>query len=55
MPVRRGTTTKDGKRVGYYQWDQSGKKYTYQIGNGQSRERAKAKAAKQGRAAKASQ
>lgn len=51
MPVRRGKD-KDGA---YYQWGQSGKKYRYQTGDADSREAAKEKAKKQGRAVRASQ
>jgi hypothetical protein len=50
MPVHR--TTKGGKPG--YQWGSSGKVYTYTPGNKASRERAKAKAGKQGAAAHAS-
>jgi hypothetical protein len=50
MPVRRGKD-KDGA---YYQWGESGKKYRYQTGNDSSREAAKTKAEKQGKAVKAS-
>jgi hypothetical protein len=49
MPVHR---SKDGKGP-YYQWGESGKKYHYETGDAQSRERAKKKAEKQGRAARA--
>jgi hypothetical protein len=50
MPVRRG---KDSKGP-YYMWGHSNAKYHYKAGNKKSRERAKKKAAKQGRAIKAS-
>ena len=50
MPVKRG---KDGKGP-YYQWGDSGKKYHYEPGIEDSREKAKDKATKQGRAARAS-
>ena len=50
MPVNRN---KDGNGP-YYQWGESGKKYHYEPGNKQSREQAKKKAQKQGRAARAS-
>lgn len=50
MPVQRG---KDGDGP-YYQWGGSGKKYHYESGNKSSREKAKAKAERQGRAARAS-
>ena len=49
MPVHR---SKDGKGP-YYQWGESGKKYHYESGDKASRERAKEKAKKQGRAARA--
>ncbi len=50
MPVRR---SKDG-RGPYYQWGDSGKKYHYTAGDKASREAARKKAEKQGRAARAS-
>lgn len=50
MPVHRG---KDGDGP-YYQWGESGKKYHYTAGNTGSRKKAKAKAEKQGQAARAS-
>lgn len=50
MPVKR--TTKNGKPA--YRWGDSGKAYTYTAGNKASREQAKAKARRQGRAAYAS-
>lgn len=46
MPIER--TTKKGKPC--YRWGQSGKCYPYTPGNKRSRERAKKKALKQGRA-----
>jgi len=49
MPVHR---RKDSKGP-YYQWGDSGKKYHYESGNNQPRQRAKEKAKKQGRAAHA--
>lgn len=49
MPVHR---SKDSQGP-YYQWGDSGKKYHYESGDKESRERAKAKAEKQGRAARA--
>lgn len=49
MPVERGKD-KDGP---YYQWGESGKKYHYEAGNTDSRNRAKSKAEKQGQAIKA--
>jgi hypothetical protein len=50
MPVHR---SKDGDGP-YYQWGESGRKYRYKPGNKSSREEAKKKAEKQGRAARAS-
>lgn len=50
MPVHR---SKDGDGP-YYQWGDSGKKYHYEAGNEESREAAKERAKKQGRAARAS-
>jgi len=50
VPVRR---RRDGEGA-YYQWGESGKKYHYQAGDKNSRETAKKKAEKQGRAARAS-
>lgn len=50
MPVHR---SKDGDGP-YYQWGGSGKKYHYEPGNRKSREDAKKKAERQGRAARAS-
>jgi hypothetical protein len=49
MPTHRG---KDSEGP-YYQWGDSGKKYHYKSGDKSSRERAKDKADKQGRAARA--
>lgn len=46
MPIRR--TTVKGKPA--YQWGTHGKKYPYSPGNKASREQAKKKALKQGRA-----
>lgn len=54
MPVHQGYERYKGKRMGYYQWGGSGKKYHYTPGNESARERAKNKAQKQGRAARAS-
>ena len=51
MPVLRGKDSKGS----YYRWGENGKKYYYKSGSEQSRERAKSKAALQGRAIKASQ
>jgi hypothetical protein len=49
MPTHRG---KDSEGP-YYRWGDSGKKYHYKSGDKSSRERAKDKADKQGRAARA--
>lgn len=49
MPVHRG---KDSKGP-YYRWGESGKKYHYASGDKSSRDAAKKKAEKQGRAARA--
>ncbi len=49
MPIRR---SRDGQGP-YYQWGDSGKKYHYESGDRQSRERAKQKAERQRRAARA--
>lgn len=49
MPVNR---SKDSKGP-YYQWGDAGKKYYYEAGNEESRERAKQKAKRQGKAAHA--
>ena len=51
MPVQK--TTKNGKPA--YKWGKSGHPYTYTSGDEASRERARAKAAKQGRAVKSRQ
>lgn len=53
MPVQQGTTTRNGKRVGYYRWGDSGKMYTYEIGNERSRQLARKRARRQGKAIKA--
>ena len=50
MPVQRG---KDGDGR-YYRWGDSGKRYHYKPGDKESRDKARAKAEKQGRAARAS-
>lgn len=50
MPVHR---SKDSQGP-YYQWGDSGKKYRYESGNKKSRDQAKEKAERQGRAARAS-
>jgi hypothetical protein len=54
MPVERGYTTRDGERVGYYRWGESGKMYTYEPGDEEEREEARRKAERQMRAAYAS-
>jgi len=57
MPIHRGTTTKEGKRCGYYQFgekERGGKKYCYPLGNERARKLALAKAKKQGRAIESS-
>jgi hypothetical protein len=46
MPVRRGKNTHGP----YYQYGDTGHKYYYTAGNGKSREKARARAALQGRA-----
>ena len=51
MPVQRSQDSKGP----FYRWGESGKKYHYTVGNKRSRDMAKSKAAKQGRAIKASQ
>jgi len=51
MPVMRG---KDGKGP-YFKWGEHGKAYHYKSGNKSSRERARKRAARQGRAIKRSQ
>jgi len=53
MPLRRGYTTRNGKRVGYYQYGKEGKKYTYNPGSREERYRAKEKAKKQMKAIQA--
>ena len=55
MPVRQGTTTYNGRRVGFYCWGERGHKYLYVPGDKKQREQARAKAAAQGRAVKAAQ
>lgn len=49
MPIRRGYSTIDGKKVGYYVWGDR-KRYYYTPGNEQSRRRAYDKAERQARA-----
>lgn len=50
MPVHRSEDSEGP----YYQWGEAGKKYHYEAGDEESREKAKEKAKKQGRAARAS-
>jgi len=54
MPIEQGYTTRDGERVGYYQWGDAGKKYTYTPGNERERETARSRAEAQMRAVYAS-
>lgn len=54
MPLQRGETTRDGERVGWYRYGDSGKRYFYEIGNERSRATAKGLAERQGRAIEAS-
>ncbi len=54
MPVQQGYTTKNGKKVGYFRWGSSGKKYYYTPGNESARKRARKRAEKQAEAAYAS-
>ena len=49
MPVERGRDSKGP----YYRWGDEGKKYHYTPGDEDSREKAKRRAAKQGRAIEA--
>jgi len=53
MPIHQGTTTKNGKRCGYYQWGNQ-KRYLYILNNKSSRKRARKKAVKQAQAIYAS-
>jgi len=55
MPIMQGSTTKDGKRVGFFKFGKNGTKYYYTPGNKKAREMARSRAAKQGRAIKHSQ
>lgn len=50
MPVHRG---RDGEGP-YYQWGDSGKRYRYEPGDKESRDKARERAEKQGRAVRAS-
>jgi hypothetical protein len=54
MPLQQGSTTRDGKRAGYYRWGANGKMYTYPPGDADRRGRARRKAKAQGRAIEAS-
>lgn len=54
MPIQQGYEQFRGKRMGYYQWGNSGKKYHYTIGDKRSRQRARRKAEEQRSAAYAS-
>jgi len=51
--IERGTVSRNGKRLGYYVWGKSGKKYYYTPGNNQARKTAKTLARKQGEITKA--
>lgn len=51
MPVTRGYEQHHGKRMGYYQFGESGTKYHYTPGNETARKRAKTKAEQQQAAA----
>jgi len=53
VPLQQGYTTRDGERRGYYRWGESGTMYTYEPGDEASRERAREKALRQGRAIQA--
>ena len=54
MPLNKGYTTRNGKRVGFWRFGNL-KKYFYKIGNKRSEALAKARATKMGRAIKRSQ
>lgn len=55
MPLKNGTTTKGGKKKGYYAAaGGKGKKYTYKQGDKKAKASARRKAIKQGRAMAAS-
>jgi len=47
LPIRRKYTTRNGKKIGYYQFGSKGRKYYYTPGNPASRKRAYRKARKQ--------
>lgn len=53
MPLQSGYTTRDGERKGYYRWGDEGKMYIYEPGDPASKERARNRAKKQGRAIEA--
>ena len=55
MPIKKGTTTLKGKKVGYYKFGEKGTKYPYTLGNEKSRKAARELARIQGAAIKASQ
>lgn len=54
MPIEQGYERHRGKRMGYYQWSERGRKYYYTPGNETARKRAKTKAEQQRTAAFAS-
>lgn len=54
MPIKQGYGQHNGRRMGYYKWGNSGKKYWYTPGNETTRKRAKTKAEQQREAAYAS-
>ena len=54
MPIQQGYEQRNGKRMGYYQWGESGKRYYYTPGNELGRKRARERAERQRAAAYAS-
>jgi len=54
MPIQQGYTTRNGDKVGYYRFGDTGTMYTYEIGNERARNRARRKAEDQQAAAYAS-
>lgn len=54
MPIKQGYEQFRGKRMGYYQFGESGERHYYTPGNERARKRAKRKAEEQQRAAYAS-
>lgn len=55
MPLKQGSTTRGGKKKGYYAAaNGKGKKYTYSPGSKKAKAAARKKAVKQGRAMAAS-